>query len=262
MTFPGGQYIEMHSPLHSLDPRTKLFLLFLFAIFIISAGNYWNNSIGLNILVIATVFSRVGFKKIFKLLWMFRLFVVITFLIHQLFTPDASEYHWWIFNISWTGFSNGILYSVRIILLMWAAWLFGWVTSPVALGDSLENLFKFLKYLKIPPRDVSMVVILAMRFIPTIIDDATKIHWAQKARGGAIDGSILKKVRRIVPMVIPLFVVAFRRADKLAIALQIRGYDPYAKRTRLDSLKFAMNDYLLSFGASLLMVFYIMYIIK
>jgi len=257
-TFPGGQYIELHSPLHSLDPRTKLFLLLAFAIFIISLGSWWNHLVGLAILVFATAISRVGFKKIFNLLWMFRIFIAITFLIHQLFTPGRGEYHWFIFHISLAGFYNGLLYSIRIVLLMWAASLFGWVTSPVALGDSLESLFKFLKYVKIPPRDVSMVVILAMRFIPTIIDDATKIHWAQKARGGEITGSIIRKVKSIIPMVIPLFVVAFRRADKLAVALEIRGYAPETNRTKMYPLKFARNDYLLfSIGLALMILYLI-----
>lgn len=212
-------------------------------------------------MIAGTLIANIQYKRILKLMWIFRYFLVLTFLIHFLFTPALNEYNWGIFHISLAGVHNGILYSIRVFLLMWSASLFGWVTSPVALGDSLEELLKFLSIFRIPPRDVSMVVVLAMRFIPTMLDDATKIHWAQQARGASMKGSIIKRVKKVIPLIIPLFVVAFRRADKLALALQMRGYDPHFPRTRISPQKFTLSDYIVSLCTVICLTIYLMLII-
>jgi len=242
MNFPTGQYLDIKSPVHKLDPRVKLLILFYFAIIVVAFNRWENHLVALLLLIAVTMLSRIGLKRIYRIFRMFRIFIFITFLIHLVFTPGKDGYHWLVFNISFYGAGNGALFSLRIFLLMWAASLFGWVTSPVALGDSLERVFGFLKLIKIPPRDVSMVVLLAMRFVPTMIDDAIKIRWAQLARGGKVEGSLIARLRQIVPMIIPLFIVAFRRADKLALALEMRGYDPHAPRTRLSPIRFSFAD--------------------
>lgn len=238
-----GQYIGRKSILHSLDPRTKLFLLFCFAVMVLLKSAWWNHILAFLAIFLATIVSKVGIKKAFALIWTFRLFLLITFTIHFFFTPGDFGFDWGIIHISFAGAQHGALFAIRIGLLMWSAALFGWITSPIALGDALEKIFAFLKIFRIPPRDVSMVVLLAMRFIPTMMDDAQKIHWAQLARGGNISGGIMKRAKQIVPMVVPLFVSAFRRADKLALALELRGYDPHTKRTRIDPIEMKSRDW-------------------
>ncbi len=242
--FSAGQYIEKRSFLHSLDPRTKLFLLLAFAGLVLIKACWWNNTAAIIIVIAGTSLSKIGLRCAFKMLWTFRFFLLITFMIHLLFTPGADGYDWKFFHISFAGVENGILFSIRIGLLMWAAALFGWITSPVSLGDALEKLFAFLRFLKISPRDVSMVVLLAMRFIPTMMDDAEKIRWAQLARGSTIEGGVFHKAQQIVPLVVPLFVSAFRRADKLALALELRGYNPKLPRTRIEELKMRFRDWI------------------
>jgi len=207
--------------------------------------------------MVGTVASKVDIKKMLATLSFFKFFIFITFLIHFLFTPGQNGYNWGILHISLAGVHNGLLFSLRVGLLMWAAALFGWITSPVALADALEKMFAFLKWFRIPPRDVSMVVLLSMRFIPTIMDDAQKIRWAQMTRGGSLKGGIFGRVRQVVPMVIPLFISAFRRADKLALALELRGYDPHMPRTKLYDIKFRFGDWLVSIAAILVALFVI-----
>ena len=254
---PAGQYIERKSIIHSLDPRTKILLLILFAGLVLFRADWQNHIIALIILTLATILSRVGIGRAIKILWLFRFFLMITFLIHLLFTPGEGGYDWKFFHLSFAGVHNGFLYSLRIGLLMWSAALFGWVTSPISLADALEKIFSFLKIFKIPPRDVSMVVLLAMRFIPTMMDDAQKIRWAQFARGGVIEGGIFRKTRQIVPLVVPLFISAFRRADKLALALELRGYNPYTPRTKIKDLNMRGIDVVFIMFFTLLLFFVI-----
>lgn len=244
--FPTGQYIKRESFLHALDPRTKLLILLLSAILILSRASWSNHIVALFALILLTILSKVGFKKILMLIWTFRIFAMITFLIHAFFTRKGDPiFQWGIVHISDIGIENGMLFSMRIMLLFWAAAIFGWTTSPIALADAMEKIFSFVRIFKIPPRDISMIVLLSMRYVPTMMDDAQKIRWAQLARGYEISRKgIFRNIRNIVPAIIPLFIAAFRRADKLALALEMRGYDPNMPRTRLDENIFSWKDWL------------------
>ena len=228
-----GQYIKKESPVHSLHPLTKVTLLFLVALFIVLKSSWYNHLLAATILIISTLLSRLTLHRIFALLKTFWIFIALTFLIHLLFTPAPGEIKWAFFHISLNGLNNGLLYSFRVFLLIWAASLFGWTTSPIELGDSMEKILAFAKIFGISPRDIATVFVISMRFIPTLMDDAQKILWAQKARGIDFSGSIWQKVKNIIPLEVPLFVVAFHRADKLALSLQIRGYSSNAPRTRI-----------------------------
>ncbi len=239
-----GQYLHRRSPLHLLDPRTKLFALAVFVAMVLVRSRPENHALALAILIAATRAAKIEISKPLRTLWAFRIFLAITFAVHLLFTPGRPGFDWGIFHVSVAGVGNGLLFSARMALLMWSAALFGWTTSPIALADALEKLFFFTKPLGLPPRDISTVVLLAMRFVPTMMDDATRIRWAQLARGGNVSGGLVKKVKGVIPMVVPLFVSAFRRADKLALALELRGYDSHAPRTKLYPVKLGRADWL------------------
>ncbi len=243
MKFVAGQYIQRNSFVHSLHPITKLLALLIFTIFVVVKGVWMTHIAGVLLLISGTFAARIEIKKVGQIIKLFWVFLLLTFLIHLLFTPGAGGVDWFIFHISPAGVNNGLLYSLRVFLLVWAASLFGWTTSPVALGDSVETLFAFVRVFGVSPRDISTVFVLSMRFIPTLFDDARQILWAQRARGVRFSGSIKEKVKNIIPLVIPLFVVAFRRADKLALALLIRGYDSALPRTKIIQIKFSCRDF-------------------
>lgn len=242
MNLPLGQYIKGKSAIHRLDPRTKLLGLVSLAVLIISKSHLWNHLLAFVLLVLLTKAARISLKRVVKLIWGFKYFILITFVINLLFTPSKDGLSFLFLHLSIRGAVYGILFSARMVLLLWAASLFSWVTSPVSLADSFEELFSFLKVFGVHPRDISTVILLSMRYIPTIIDDAVKIRWAQLARGAKVSGGIIKRVRQLVPLIIPVFATSFRRADKLAIALELRCYDPLMPRTRLTPLRLTITD--------------------
>jgi len=254
-----GQFVESNSFLHKLDPRTKLFMLLTFAVIVLIDSALWNHSISFMLLILATAVSKIKARKIFGILWSFRIFIMITFLIHLIFTPSPDAISWGIFHVGILGVFNGLLFSLRMLMLLWAASLFGHVTSPIELADSLEKMLGFVKFFRLHPRDISMIVILAMRYVPTVIDDAKRIRWAQIARGGNISKGLLKKMKSIIPMVIPLFATSFRRADKLALALTLRGYNPTLPRTKLKPIVYTPKDYCVSFLTLLSLISAIVY---
>ncbi len=234
--------------LHKLDARTKMLVLTLFSAFVLSEASFLTYFLCLCTLITTIGLLKTPTREFLSLFRIMRYIIMFTFAMHLLFTPAPDETRFIFFHISKKGAINGLLYSLRMVLLVVSAFIFSHTTTPLAVADTLEKLFKPLKMFNISPRDFAMVTLLALRYVPTTIDDAQKLRWAQLSRGGIADKkNFVAKIKNLLPLVVPLFVVAFRRADKLAIALELRGYDSKAMRISLDEIRMSYLDYIIIF---------------
>lgn len=238
-----GRYIDRDSTIHRLDPRAKSVLLCAFLVYLIIWPNIVGHLLGLLLLVAANSFAKIGLKTAGRFLLGVRFFFYMTFLVHLLFTPGYGGFGWWIFYISADGAANGLLFGLRLVCLVWAAALFGWTTSPVSLADGIRKLLSPLKKLGLRVEDITTMLLLSMRFLPTLIRDTQELRLAQESRGAKFfHGSFKNRIESIIPLLIPLFVGAFRRAEATATALIVRGYELDCERTSLYPLEFEWRD--------------------
>lgn len=233
-----GQYFPGDSLLHRMDARVKIILLFFYIVGIFLFDN--NICYGLNtVLAVLLVFlsgvsPRMVLKSIKPLWWI----LILTFVI-QLFTvPGEVLAKLWIFNITYEGLIKGFLISLRLVLLIGVSSLLMLTTSPLMLTDALESLFRPLKRFGFPAHELAMMMTIALRFIPTLMEETDKIIKAQKSRGSDIgEGNLLAKVKSMIPILVPLFISAFRRADDLAMAMEARCYHGGEGRTRMKAMR-------------------------
>lgn len=233
-----GQYFPGDSLLHRMDARVKIILLFFYIVGIFLFDN--NICYGLNtVLAVLLVFlsgvsPRMVLKSIKPLWWI----LILTFVI-QLFTvPGEVLAKLWIFNITYEGLIKGFLISLRLVLLIGVSSLLMLTTSPLMLTDALESLFRPLKRFGFPAHELAMMMTIALRFIPTLMEETDKIIKAQKSRGSDIgEGNFLTKVKSMIPILVPLFISAFRRADDLAMAMEARCYHGGEGRTRMKAMR-------------------------
>ncbi|MGO0058777.1 energy-coupling factor transporter transmembrane component T family protein [Brevibacillus fluminis] len=239
-----GQYVPGNSTVHRLDPRSKLIFIVLFAIAVFLANSYAAYGLLVLFIIGAIGLSRISLAYIIKGLqpvWFLMLFTVI---IHLLLTKGGEVY----FRIGWfsieeVGVRQAIFISLRLGLLVVISSLLTLTTAPMDLTDGLERLFAPLKKLKMPVHEVALMMSIALRFIPTLLEETDKIMKAQQSRGADFtNGSLLKRVQHMVPIVIPLFISSFRRAEELALAMEARGYRGGTGRTRLRQLSFTGKD--------------------
>ena len=223
-----GQYFPGDSAVHKMDPRMKLVLIIVY--------------------VAVTVFAYAMSKLSFKLVWRsvkpILPIVVFTAILNIFFIEGDPLFQWKFITISERGVVTAVLMCVRIISLIAGSSLLTYTTTPIALTDGLERLMKPLEKIKVPVHELSMMMTIALRFIPTLIDETGKIIAAQKARGADMDsGNAIQKAKALVPILIPLFVSAFRRADELALAMECRCYRGGEGRTRLKQLSLSGRDW-------------------
>ena len=238
-----GQYIPGNSVLHRLDPRTKILLTFAFiaAVFIVE------NIIGYVLigflLVLLIKASEIPFKFILKSLKPIYFFVIFTALLNLFMTGGKYIVSFGIFHISREGIILAATMALRLIFLVAGTSLLTYTTSPIVLTDGIEALLKPLEKIKFPAHELAMMMTIALRFIPTIIEETDKIMKAQSARGADFDtGGLIKKAKAMIPLLIPLFISSFRRADELALAMECRGYHGGEGRTKLKELRFKKLD--------------------
>lgn len=242
---PLGQYVPGDSYLHRLDPRTKVIAsLFLMTCFLLS--NEVLVQLVLFSLCIGTVLlSRLPMGVLLRgmkfVLWIF----AFTFIIHALFTPGEPLLRLPFSGlvVSGQGLLNGLLFGFRIMLLFFMAEMLTLTTSPIELADALEVLGGPLRKLKLPVQEFALMLNLSMRFIPTLFTEAHRIRIAQMSRGVEFQGPIITRIKNTVPMLVPLFVAAIRRAEELAQAMEARGYMVGATRTRFRQYSFGTRDY-------------------
>lgn len=239
-----GQYYPTGSVIHKIDPRAKLVFVLLFIIFIFFIVSYTSYLAVFLFLTATIIIARIPFRSILKSIRGVLFLVLFTAVLNLFLSSGETVYaSWWIFTISLEGINFAVKMALRLIFLVIATAILTLTTTPMELTDGLESLLKPLKYIKVPVHDIALIMSTALRFIPNLMEETDKIMMAQKARCAAIDtGKTTERIKAMVPILIPLFVSAFRRADELADALDSRCYKASPNRTKYKQLKFAWRD--------------------
>lgn len=243
-----GQYFPGNSIIHQLDPRSKIIILLTLIVVIFIVNTPIAYGVLCAFVLLAMLVSGVPLVMLFKSikpLWWILLF---TFLIHMLMTNGEVLWKAGLFTVTKEGLRQGILISIRLVLLILLSSLLTFTTSPIALTDALERLLIPFKKLGVPAHELAMMMTIALRFIPTLLEETDRIMKAQSARGADFSsGNIAKRVRNMIPLLVPLFISAFRRADDLAVAMEARCYRGGENRTRMKALAITRVDYLAVF---------------
>ncbi|MCQ2459164.1 MAG: energy-coupling factor transporter transmembrane protein EcfT [Ruminococcus sp.] len=241
-----GQYFPGNSFIHRLDPRFKIVITLIFIIMLFTGGTFPCLAIGAVYTLMTVVISKIPVKMFAKSIKPLLPFLLITALLN-LFLVGSGDVLWkWKFiKITEDGLSISLFMIIRIVLLIIGSSLLTYTTSPITLTDAIERLLSPLKKLKFPVHELAMMMTIALRFIPTLIEETDKIMSAQKARGAEIDtGSFITRAKNLVSILVPLFISSFRRADELATAMECRCYNGGEGRTRLRQLKSTSSDYI------------------
>lgn len=241
-----GQYFPGNSIIHKMDPRLKLIItvLYITALFICRGPVPYVILGGL--LILAVALSKVGFRQVTRGLKPILILLIITTLFNVFYTTGGNTiFEWKFITITDFGLYNAFYMVVRITLLIIATFtLLTYTTSPIMLTDALESVLKPLKAIKVPVHELAMMMTIALRFIPTLLEETDKIMSAQKSRGADFEtGGLVKRAKALIPILIPLFISAFRRAEELATAMECRCYHGGEGRTKLRVMKLKASDY-------------------
>ena len=240
-----GQYFPGNSPIHRLDPRTKLLALIVYIVALFLAGNVLSYAVCVLFLLAVLLLSRIQPKLVLKSLKPVVFIVILTAVLNMLYTPGDVLWSVAFLKITKQGIRTAVYMALRITLLITSATMLTYTTSPISLTDAIEHLLSPLKKIKVPVHEFAMMMTIALRFIPTLIEETGKIMSAQKARGADFEtGSLFARAKALVPVLVPLFISAFRRADELAVAMECRLYHGGNGRTRLHQLKYTRLDLL------------------
>ena len=250
-----GQYFPGNSIAHKLDPRTKILLVTLYIIALFSAKGWMGYAVMAVTLAACVKVSHVGLRALVRGLKPLVFIIAFTGILNMFFTPDTHYlWEWGILRVSVKGIENALFMVIRIMLLVMGTFLMTYTTSPIRLTDGLESLLNPLKKIHVPVHELAMMMAIALRFIPTLIEETDKIMSAQKARGADFDsGNIFQKAKALVPILVPLFISAFRRADELATAMECRCYHGGEGRTKLHVLKYQRRDYVALAGGAVIL---------
>ena len=255
-----GQYFPGDTPIHRLDPRTKLLLVIVYIVALFVAK--WFVSYALVAIFLAAVIaiSRIRLKVVLKNLKPLLFIILLTAVLNLFYGQGEPIAQFWIFKITKNGLENAIFMVLRISMLVAGTFMLTYTTSPIALTDALESLLSPLKKLHAPVHELSMMMCSALRFIPTLIEETDKIMAAQKARGADFEsGNLLRRAKALVPILVPLFISAFRRADELATAMECRCYHGGEGRTKLSELQYHRCDFAaFAVGALLLAAMFVL----
>lgn len=247
-----GQFFPGDTIAHRLDPRTKLLLVVLFIVALFQAKGWVAYGVLTLTVAVCMTVSHISARNIFKGLKPMIFILALTGVLNIFYTGGTPILPGWI--ITWEGIARAIQMVLRIVLLITGTFLLTYTTSPIALTDGLELLLNPLKKLRFPVHEMTIMMSMALRFIPTLIEETDKIMSAQKARGADFEtGSLMDRAKALLPVLVPLFVSAFRRADELAVAMESRCYHGGEGRTRMKQLIFQGRDYIaLALGVLLL----------
>lgn len=240
-----GQYYPSNGILHKLDPRVKVLELIGFIVLIFCTFNFYALGVIAASVIAVMLLSKVPIKLYLKSMKAIIIVILITAVLNLFYGSGEPIFEWWIFKVTYSGIYNAIFVAVRIISLVIISSALTFTTSPTDLTDALERLMKPLSFIGIKTHEIAMMMTIALRFVPTLLEETDKIMSAQKARGADMEsGNILKRIKALVPVLIPLFVSAFRRAYDLAMAMECRSYQGGKGRTRMKQLKTSKRDYL------------------
>lgn len=253
-----GQYFPGDTVAHRLDPRTKLLLVIIYIVGLFNAVGWASYAFVILITALSMAISKIKPKSALKGLKPLVIIIILTAVLNIFYTGGTPIIEGWI--ITWEGIARAVMMSLRIILLIVGTFMLTYTTSPIALTDGLEIMLNPLKKIKIPVHEMSMMMSMALRFIPTLIEETDKIMSAQKARGADFDsGNLFQRAKALLPILVPLFVSAFRRADELAVAMESRCYHGGEGRTRMKQLRMqGIDAWALLLGAAFLAVIFVM----
>ena len=238
-----GQYFPGNSVIHRMDPRTKILLVLVYIVLTFMINNFAGYVVLALFLAAAVFISRIPPMFVIKGLKPIMVFIFITALFNLFLTGGEPVFKWWIFTITKEGLYFASFMVLRLVFLILGTSLLTLTTSPIALTDGLEHLLNPFKKIGLPAHELAMMMTIALRFIPTLMEETDKIIKAQTARGADFDsGNLIRRAKAMVPILIPLFISAFRRADELATAMECRCYRGGENRTRLNQLKFTNAD--------------------
>ena len=255
-----GQYFPGNSPVHRLDPRTKLILLIVYIVALFTASSWPSYLVVLAFLAITVAISQIPLKSILHGMKPLVMILVFTGVLNIFFTTGEKVLlKVWVITIYWEGIIRAVYMMARILMLITGTFLLTYTTSPIALTDGLESLLGPLKKLRLPVHELAMMMCIALRFIPTLIEETDKIMSAQKARGADFEsGNLFQRVKALIPILVPLFISAFRRADELATAMECRCYQGGNGRTKMKLLRYKRLDYVVFLiGVVLLAVIFV-----
>ena len=239
-----GQFYPVDSFVHRLDPRCKLLLLITYIVMIFVANNFYSLAACALVLIFSVAFSRVPIGKVLRSVKGIIFIVILTSVLQLFFhSGDHLLWQWGVIKIYREGIIFAVFLVLRLFFLVMASSVLTLTTTPVALTDGIESLLKPLKFIKFPVHELALIMSIALRFIPTLIDETNRIIAAQKARGADFEsGNIFKRIKAIVPVLIPLLISAFRRAEELGDAMDARCYSGSDKRTKYKKLRFGPRD--------------------
>ena len=241
-----GQYFPGNSVIHRLDPRTKLLFLIVYIIALFAAVNWVSYGVMLVFLAFCITISTIPLKSILRGMKPLVVILLFTAVLNVFFTDGQTVlWQWKGIRITQEGLIRAVFMMARILMLITGTFLLTYTTSPIALTDGIESLLNPLKAIRLPVHELAMMMSIALRFVPTLIEETDKIISAQKARGADFEsGNLLRRVKALVPILVPLFISAFRRADDLATAMECRCYQGGTGRTKMKLLRYKRRDYL------------------
>lgn len=238
-----GQFFPGNSLVHRLDARTKILIFIAYIVVIFCTFNYASLVLTAAFTALFLILSGIPPKFYFKSLKVIIFIVIFTSVLNLFYGAGTPLWHWWIFSITMNGIHRAIFVTVRIICLILAGSCLTFTTSPTELTDAIERLLAPLKVIHFPVHEIAMMMSLALRFVPTLLEETDKIMQAQKARGADMEsGSLIKRVKALIPVLVPLFVSAFRRAYDVATAMECRCYRGGAGRTRMKQIHMEKRD--------------------
>ena len=240
-----GQYFPGNSVIHRLDPRFKIIITAIYITMLFCASEIIGLSIGVAFVIFVLMLSEIPAKMMIKGIKPIVPVIIFTSVLNLFFIDGSVIFKWWIIKITLEGVQTSVFMVIRVICLIAGTSLLTYTTSPITLTDAIERLMSPLKRIKVPVHELAMMMTIALRFIPTLIEETDKIMSAQKARGADLEtGGLVQRAKALVPILIPLFVSAFRRAEELALAMECRCYHGGEGRTRLKQLKSSGRDYI------------------
>lgn len=241
-----GQYFPGTSVVHRLDPRIKLSMTIALIVLIFFVHTYLGYLAILGLLLLAVFCSRISFKFVLKGIKPMWFVILLTFVMNLFFlTGENILWQWGVLKIYWEGLNKAIELAIRLILLVMCSTILTLTTSPKEITDALESLLRPLKVVRFPVHEMSLMMSIALRFIPTLMEETDRIMKAQTARGASFDtGGLVEKAKGMIPILVPLFVSAFKRADELALAMEARCYHGGENRTRMKVFHVQARDYL------------------
>jgi len=239
-----GQYFPGESVIHRLDPRMKLIMTTVYIVALFVANNVGGLLVCVAVGLAGYLISGISLTMVKKSLKPIMPIIIFTAVLNMIFVDGKPIFEFWIIKATYEGLQLAVLMVIRIVCLIAGSSLLTYTTSPIALTDAVERLFEPLKKFNMPVHELAMMMTIALRFIPTLIEETDKIMSAQKARGADMEsGTIIDRARALIPILIPLFVSSFRRADELALAMECRCYHGGEGRTRMKQLKYTGNDF-------------------